>query len=172
MRAEIGMRFANLQAVYMQSMEHSLATPSPQSRGGRDGIAPPKPTGLPTALPCKVKSNSKWPGPTSLTADLPAMMPMHKHKEDANTNILAPRLQVFAWQDDVLGIISTLEAKVGELQKHSELELSTFKRDLECQYAVRKCCSDLASCLAKKLTGPYNPSTSSGLPQKRAEFSL
>jgi len=176
MRLEIGMRFASLQAACLQSKELCLTQPSLRSRGSRDDSEPPPPPKrLPPAFSLDVKDNSKCsccPETTHQATCLPGRTPTYGHREDAKTNALAPQPQGFALQADVLAIISMLEATVGELQKHSELEFSIRKNDLECQHAMRKRCFELASCLAEKLTGHDNPSTSFARPQKRGEFSL
>jgi len=174
MRAEFGMRLADMQAHWMPPSNRSDAK-LVQPSNGSSGLPPSEAPRLPSKTMCLPEDNS-------LTADLPGMMPVRRddnlgtavatklpgpNVRDKMINDPAPSRSIGAnvaptgqgLPTDVISILVQLQDKLEELQSHSDLELSMRRNDLESQAATRVCCSELAACLSQEFLGRERTST-------------
>jgi len=152
-RTEIGRRFADLEARLVQPPDRQFAAPPQPPTGGYGVNEPPTPHGCPPAFRCEDRDAFRHAchKARSLTEELPGMMPSRQQDHSTDEFVRAQQLHGSKQRPSVMSIVSKLEAEVGELQRSTEAEMSMRKHALECQAAMRTCCSELArACLAQE----------------------
>jgi len=155
MRSEIGVRLADLNSLWARMTKLGDAQPLQLSQHSSCPVQPPTSAGLlPPAFASEAKGPCRricQPEAARSSTELPGMVPLSQDEGATCRTVAAPP------RPDAISIISELEAKVAELQWYSELDLSSRKRDLECQAAMRICCWRLMSCLGLGRPGRGDP---------------